>query len=408
MSDQPELIEVKITCENCKDEFDLCNMHKVNDLLYCEDCYNEKFVDCNDCNTIIEIDSCATADGNYICEGCIENYFFCESCETYHSNDDSVEVHSRRNSTIYVCEDCSSNYSRCDRCSGVFDTQYHDMREVDGNYCCEDCSEDSIYCESCDTYSFSDCDCNRSRVLHDYSYKPENKFFTYNERKSKTLFYGIELEIEGDKELLENMQKDFFYYKQDGSLDAGFELVTHPLSWIWIKKNKSSIKEMLQYFRNNSCKSHDTTTCGIHIHISRNKISDIQLSKICNFFTYNQKFVLKISQRVKENLDSWSSLTTENKSAVKYVKDGNYRRYVAINLQNKNTIEFRIFRGNLNFNSFMKNLEFINSIIEFTNVTGYSKSSDINLYYKFLSSHKNQYRNLINFIKAKIGANLCA
>jgi len=43
LSDQLGLIEVKTTCENCGDEFDPCNMHKVNNLYYCEDCSNKLF-----------------------------------------------------------------------------------------------------------------------------------------------------------------------------------------------------------------------------------------------------------------------------------------------------------------------------------------------------------------------------
>lgn len=408
MNKQSELIETLITCENCGIDLNKSAMHKANNLYFCEDCFNEKFIECSDCSKVVEIESCAQIDRNYVCEDCLDNYFCCESCESYFSNNESIEVRSRRNSIIYVCNSCTSNYEHCERCSEYFDASYYDMMEVDENYVCENCGSDAYYCESCETHSFSECDCQQSRTIHDCSYKPKNVFFTYNEQKSKTLFYGIELEIEGHSSTAEEIERDYFYYKQDGSLNNGFELVTYPLSWNWIKKNKSDIKDVLSYFRDHSCKSHDTTTCGIHIHISRNKISNIQLAKICRFFTTNQKFILKISQRVKENLDQWSSLTTEDKTNIKYVKDGNHRRYVAINLQNESTIEFRIFRGNLNFNSFMKNLEFINSILEFSNIIGYMSSDNLNLYFQFLSKHKNQYRNLTKFIKAKIGGMECA
>jgi len=50
-------------------------------------------------------------------------------------------------------------------------------------------------------------------------------------------------------------------------------------------------------------------------------------------------------------------------SKVKNYKAGG--RYKSINLENEHTIEFRLFRGTLNFNTFIASLQFVVSITRF-------------------------------------------
>ena len=46
----------------------------------------------------------------------------------------------------------------------------------------------------------------------------------------------------------------------------------------------------------------------------------------------------------------------------KNAKDKHLGRYVAVNLENYNTIEFRIFRGTLNYKTFIATLQLIDEI----------------------------------------------
>lgn len=236
-------------------------------------------------------------------------------------------------------------------------------------------------------------------TIHDYSYKPKPVFFCEKDEKTK-LFFGIELETEkGDSSSLNNLENKFFYLKEDSSLNNGFELVTHPLSQAWIVKNQHKIKIILDTLKNATAKSYNTSTCGMHVHVSKNAISLLQLVKIVKFFIEQKNFILKLSQRKAANLQRWASLDFSNKF-VKYVKEKNSSRYVAINLQNQNTIEFRIFRGTLKFESFMKNLEFLFSLLDFTREEGYIQIT-LDNYSKFLTKNKKDYKNLINFLTEK-------
>ena len=68
----------------------------------------------------------------------------------------------------------------------------------------------------------------------EYGYKPEVIFYGQGDR-----FFGVELEIDGGGEYTDNAEsilsianweQNLIYCKHDGSLDEGFEIVTHPMS----------------------------------------------------------------------------------------------------------------------------------------------------------------------------------
>ena len=89
------------------------------------------------------------------------------------------------------------------------------------------------------------------------------------------------------------------------------------------------------------------------------------------------------------------------KDIIDKVKDTKYRgRYQGINLENQNTIEFRIFRGTLKLNTFIATLQFVDCICR------YSKSMRLSDIYTVgwsdLFSGKDElYPELIDYLKSK-------
>lgn len=107
--------------------------------------------------------------------------------------------------------------------------------------------------------------------IHDYDYRPTFDFFTTGreEGNEKKLLVGFELEIEKyedvDKdilveavsELMNDDNRQFVYYKNDGSLSNGLEVVSMPFSFDYIMENKEKLEKMLQCMQENGYKSHD-------------------------------------------------------------------------------------------------------------------------------------------------------
>jgi L-rhamnose mutarotase len=273
-------------------------------------------------------------------------------------------------------------------------------------------------CNSCysDRYGDDDDDgSNSSRdVIRSYNYKPTPKFFKVSDNDN--VYLGIELEVErGDSsvrhdDMAKMIDNDFLYFKSDGSLSDGFEIVTHPMTISYIKKHKNVWADILNLLRSNKYRSYHTRTCGMHIHISKNAFTTWHLYRFMKFFVDNSDFVTKISQRKIENLDRWAALTDNPSESYKEFtqdrlmykakkKSGNDKRYLAVNLQNDNSVEIRIFRGTLNDSSFFKNIEFVQALFDYTkSIT----ETDMSLK-SFLSFIKdnNEYPYLRKFIADK-------
>lgn len=248
-----------------------------------------------------------------------------------------------------------------------------------------------------------------NQLIQSYSYRPITSFkYLSSELKynSEIAFLGIELEVENKLDRIKNdsmaqlIDSSHLYFKTDGSLSNGFEIVTHPLSFNWIQANSDKFESMLTELKSNGFNSYDSNTCGMHIHISKKAFGTWQLYRFMKFFAENKDFIVSISQRKIEQLKKWANIEDNGNDELIYKakkKDGNSSRYCAINLQNHSTIEIRIFRGTLNYCSFMKNIEFINALFCYTN-----ESSECTIKgFKQFVNLTSTYSNLKKFIKLK-------
>jgi hypothetical protein len=249
-----------------------------------------------------------------------------------------------------------------------------------------------------------------------YSFKPYPNFFKLpNEvtnTKQRTPFFGVELEIEkGDNaecycsdmaDIVKNrlFPNGLVYCKEDGSLDNGFEIVSHPMSFQYIKKNEKTFTDALNKIVEEGYVSHVANTCGMHVHISKNAFSTWHLFRFLKFFVENKDFIFKISQRKIDQFNEWCAIQDEETESILYKakkKEGNDSRRVAVNLHNSQSVEIRIFRGNLNPQRFMKNLEFVDALF------CYSRDcSEVTLkgFAEYIKEN-GQYNNLKSFIKLK-------
>jgi hypothetical protein len=166
-------------------------------------------------------------------------------------------------------------------------------------------------------------------------------------------------------------------FEHDGSLHNGFEIITQPMTMAYIKEHKDDLEKMFKMLSKNGFASHDTTTCGLHVHFSRNYFADNEdkyLQKLTLFFETFKSELQVFSRR--DNF-RWCSFISDNyysvdrrylKSSVilkDYAKEHNNSNHgVAINLSSTNTIEIRIFKGTLKFETYMASVELVNNIIK--------------------------------------------
>lgn len=122
----------------------------------CEDCRDENYTYCDECEEYWPNDCVTEIDGRYVCDSCVQEYYSCcEECDEYHRSDDMTLVVDSRGNEIYVCEDCLDRlYERCEDCG-----EYHiredcfRLTKADGDtvYVCENCMENHTSCPHCDS-----------------------------------------------------------------------------------------------------------------------------------------------------------------------------------------------------------------------------------------------------------------
>ena len=119
-------------------------------------------------------------------------------------------------------------------------------------------------------------------------------------------------------------------------------------------------------------RSHQTSTCGLHVHVNRDSLgenSDEQdevISRILYFVEHHWNELLKFSRRSEYAMSRWAARYGYENSpkAIMDKAKKNCGRYVAVNLCNYHTIEFRLFRGTLKYNTLIATLELVNKICE--------------------------------------------
>ncbi|MBC6451356.1 amidoligase family protein [Actinokineospora sp. HBU206404] len=180
--------------------------------------------------------------------------------------------------------------------------------------------------------------------MFDYSYKPIPEF-----HGEGPLFLGAELEIavpSGDlhecADLAMSCLDELGYLKEDGSIGYGFEIVTHPMAYDWAIEQFPWA--MLTKLREYGC--YASVETGLHVHVSRAAFSSpCHVFRWMKFFYRNADRVTVIARRAS---NQWSRFDDDAREHVKdYAKGVRGDRYQAINTQNGDTFELRMFASSL-------------------------------------------------------------
>ena len=356
---------------------------RIDDECYCnEDCaLNADCEKCPECG-----DWCSTSnmhwindDEVYVCDDCVScsgNYFYCDGCNEYYNK------HSlwRDDGDIAICDGCSSYYHVCEDCESI--VHQDDVYWVGDDY---------PHCERCYYSNHDDDEEDEGGDINEWNYKPCVDFYSeeypggnYNSR-GENPFMGVELEVDGGESprslASELTIYDEIYCKHDGSLNCGVEIVSHPCT-LWYHTNKMAWRDIMQSAINRNFKSHDAGTCGLHVHVNRDFFGDnkdeqdLHIAKIILIVNrFWDSHIVPFTRRRTGDINQWAQKNSAGRLYNNDTADAKKKkvidssrcmgRYVAVNLQNTNTIEFRIFRGTLKYSTFMATLQFVDTICEF-------------------------------------------
>ena len=350
--------ETKVFCDGCGIEITQKDIDPTKKV-YCETCLKNS-TRCSQCGEIIEpselkYSKCKTNSGNiaHLCYHCRRLHTI-GKCMNWKCACKFLVTNNK-----YLCCDCEKEFNYCKVCDELF--RKRDMEFKDG--ICINCYSKKLKKES----------------LKEYSYKPSPNFKKSScENEDHKEYMGIELEFENNDIVLDDDKrettykifekyKDFLYIKSDSSLSFGFEVVTHPITLkSWLNEYLEKIKDTISIANADSFYSNSENT-GLHVHFSREALGknilerQTTIIKLVTLFsnTINKDFIIKFTRRDEKKLEKWANfynlkalnitenLDLGNQDDILNIVEllSHESRYKNINLKNKNTIEFRIFKG---------------------------------------------------------------
>ena len=119
--------------------------------------------------------------------------------------------------------------------------------------------------------------------------------------------------------------------------------------------------------------SHKANTCGLHIHVGKKSLGDThelqeeRISRILHFVEHHWEELLKFSWRTEAQMNKWATrygYKNEPSEMIEQVKKSGNGRHSCVNITNYDTIEFRMFRGTLKFNSLIAAIQLVDIICE--------------------------------------------
>lgn len=323
----------------------------------CANCRDYYYIECEDCGRLMhEWDVRTVDEDRSLCEDCAGDYYTCDHCEEMYS-EYNIAVNTL---SLTLCGHCYNEYYfTCEGCGDVY--HLDDGEYLNGDYYCYYCADD-----------YRDC-------IHSYSHKPVPVFY------GGAAGYGVELEIDdGDskQDAAEDIQEaggEHIYIKEDGSLSyMGMEIVTHPATLEYHVKHfpwQDICHVALAY----GYRSHDTDTCGLHIHASRELFGntdierDLTIAKIMLLVDrWYESHIRRFARRNIHNMRRWADKPNadikpgdNDTDAIHKSKKHAGDRYRAVNLCNYHTVEFRFFRGTLKRDTIIASIQWVDTIINY-------------------------------------------
>lgn len=230
--------------------------------------------------------------------------------------------------------------------------------------------------------------------IHQFNYVPKYiKHFMPGESEDTTLLLGAEIEVGGNNNISSDNDKNstvkkciqimngsdsdeenLIYSTHDSTVQIEFD--TMPCS-LEFHKNKMNYREMFEYLDKEGYKGHDCETAGLHIHANRSYLGksrilqELVISKILYILEKFNDEICVIARRDNEYSEFVGEKQNEDSIVELYGKYKDKGKRAALNLQHKDTIEFRMFKSTLKYETFILTLEFVKDIID------YAKSVDI-------------------------------
>lgn len=224
----------------------------------------------------------------------------------------------------YVCEECLDNgdYAECDDCGEYFDQNLCGHVDTFRNTVCDSCYDryDLVTCESCG----------------------------------------------------EILRSNEYWY------DDGIEIVTHPCTLDYHRCN-FPWEKVIKTSRRYGFTSHNAGTCGLHVHVSREALAltgDTDATAagrvivlVDRLWDYLDRFSRRNGNHHwaarTHTPEAWVDAMSESEVLERVYALTGSSRYLALNTQNGETVEFRFNRGSLRYDTILASIELCHNLVTY-------------------------------------------
>lgn len=315
--------------------------------------------------------------------------------------------------TVPICPECSNLVRYCSSCSEPFFAHPLDLAV---RVHCSNCERArSIPARTSSEDFFNDYSSEWRGILN-HSTKPRYWPSVFSDSEMlggkpphNTRLFGLEIEVNyrcGHEQIWETCRQYMpgaFIMKHDGSLSTGSEIVIAPHS-LEALRVKLNLRGLLRGLVARGARAYESGQCGLHIHVPWP--GEGSAEKITAFFVANREKIRIFSKRSEESLTRWANIRKTRwerfaerpySPSMRYVERGN--KYISVN-PHGDTLEFRCFRGTLNYKRVRASIEFVDALcshVEETSLATLGSTRSWDSFLKYLDSRA-RYRGLLTYL----------
>lgn len=261
-------------------------------------------------------------------------------------------------------------------------------------------------------------------AIKSYGYKPSAIIHRTPNCSQKEYTFGVEVEvgclglsrdgIESDYDRMFN-SSGFTYHKEDGSLSAvnGFEIVSHPGTLAYHESINWAARN--DWMDAAGVKSHNTTKCGLHIHIGKKGMSKKVQVRFGAFINRQKENFEKIARRENSTYAKFIAMPTwyegmnekmifELPNTYEQLNNKRGDRYRAVNYKNSKTIEVRIFKGTLKTSTLLASITLLKAIAiycktaDLQNILDQNTAASWGRFCNWLNARRAWTQTLVNYM----------
>lgn len=366
--------------------------------------HTHKLAWCQHCNSIQNKSKFVDTVDGLLCNSCAHSYQACAYCGyKYHKH----SLHTNNYNGQTICANCLENRKECSICHNYYtELSYNKLMKI---YTCDNCKQYITTCTGCNkpfirTDNYNQCHtCLQKTVslsasINNYSFVPQ-LFFNKLPHETTKVFYGFENEMQNITNnynettfnfIPKNFKQTELYLKSDSSIDHGVEIVSHPFTF----KAFQAVDWSKLFTR----KTSRHRSCGMHVHISKNAFTRLHLFKVIRFIYDYPDFLTFIAERASNHYCHKLDKNTMVRNAKNY-KERVGEKYDQVNIQKRNTVEFRFFANANKEETLRKNIEFLDALYYFTKLKGLRSTERLSEFIKYVEYNQEVYPNLYMFMK---------